>query len=53
MIVLLFGGVLAYALSLQKADPSAQMAMRLTVALTVLISGLCLICASSRWWLAR
>jgi len=53
MIILFAGGTLAVLLSLDKTYTAAHLAIRLTLLLTGAAVVLCVIIATSDWWLKR
>ncbi len=50
-LILFFGGLMAYLLSLQEVNPDAQMQVNLTLAITIVAAGICLICVTADWWM--
>ena len=51
LLILFFGGLMAYLLSLQEVNPDAQMQVNLTLAITIVAAGICLICVTADWWM--
>lgn len=49
--ILFFGGLIAYMLSLQEAVPGAQSQVHLTLAISIVAAGICIICATADWWM--
>lgn len=53
-LILLGGAALAYVASMQDPfDPTTRQHVRLIMAAAVLSSGICVIAATSRWWMRR
>ena len=50
-LIVLVGGGIAYMLSLQEGNPEAQSQIFLTIAITVVASGICLICLTADFWM--
>ena len=53
LFLLFIGGAAAFLLSLDKTNMAAHLSVRLTLLLTGAGVVLCLICATSDWWLKR
>ena len=53
LFIALLGGVVAYVIHLDIADTERQLHMNLSIMVTVIVTGVLVICASSRWWLHR
>lgn len=50
-LITLTGGSIAYLLSLQEANPDAHTQMVLTIAISSVLVGICLIVLSADWWM--
>jgi len=53
LFFLLIGGALIYMFSLRLPEPTARTFMGLSMVATIVVVGLCLISASSDWWMRR
>lgn len=53
LVVLIIGGTLAWAISLDRANPDWLKWMSLVIAVTVVLTGLCIIAKLSSWWIRR
>ncbi|MBU1692837.1 MAG: hypothetical protein KKC51_02620 [Verrucomicrobia bacterium] len=53
LVLLFIGGTVALLLSLDKTDTTARLTVRVTLLLTGAAVVLCVICATSDWWLKR
>ena len=53
IFIALLGGVVTYIISLDVTDTARQTHMALSMMITVIITGIFIICASSRWWMHR
>jgi len=53
LLTLLSGGVIAYMLSLDKINATAQTAMRLTIMASIVIAGIFIISACASWLVKR
>jgi len=51
LLILVTGGGIAYLFSLQEANPSADQWLRLTISLTAIGVGVCVIASTADWWL--
>ncbi|OQA26112.1 MAG: hypothetical protein BWY59_01509 [Verrucomicrobia bacterium ADurb.Bin345] len=52
-VVLIIGGTLAWAISLDRSNPDWTKWMSLVIAVTVVLTGLCIIAKLSSWWIRR
>ena len=53
LLILFVGSAVAFLLSLDKTNTAAHLTIRITLLLTVSGAVLCVICATSDWWLKR
>lgn len=53
LFIVLVGGSFCYIFSLRLPDPQARTLLGYAAMFTVIGAGVCLICASSSWWLKR
>ncbi|MBU0678342.1 MAG: hypothetical protein KJ626_09505 [Verrucomicrobia bacterium] len=53
MFILILGGAIAYFLSQQKVNPDARKLMSITVLLTLIGTGICVISATADRWIQR
>ena len=53
LVIALLGGLISFALWSRHSDPTAQGWMALVLMLTIVSSGICVICAASGWFLKR
>ena len=53
LLILLIGGLLTFILYTQNAHPQARLTMNVALTLTIVMSGLCVICATAQWWNTR
>ena len=53
LLFLLVGGGITYWLSLDAVTPEARTTFLLSLAVTVLVTGVTAICASAPWWFRR
>lgn len=51
--IAIVGGAITYALSLDRLTPGSRTHMAVSLMITVLATGLCLISATANWWLKR
>ncbi len=49
----LVGGTITYVLSLDKMNPIARSNAAMGLTFTVVAVGICIICATSDWWMRR
>lgn len=49
--ILFFGGLIAYMLSLQSDNLRVHDQVTLTLAITIVAAGICIICATADWWM--
>jgi hypothetical protein len=53
VVTLLIGLSLSYVIHLRGLSPNASQYARLVLAVTITLVGVCVICATSGWWLRR
>ena len=53
LLILATGGSLAYLLHTQNGDPDIEHAIRITLVVTIVSAGVCLISATADWWINR
>lgn len=53
LVILIVGGTATFLLSKEKLNPRAQKAMIVCLAGTVIGTGICVIAATSDWWLQK
>lgn len=51
MLILIVGGSIAYMFSQQELNPDAHHQMVVTLAVTALAAGICLISLTADWWM--
>lgn len=53
LITMTIGGFVAWAISLDKTNPDWSKWFHLVIAITIVLTGLCLIAKLSSWWIRR
>ncbi len=53
LLVAISGGLTTFYISLDKSDPTTPSSVALALTITIIATGLCLICATANWWLHR
>jgi hypothetical protein len=53
LFLLVVGGSITYLLFKQRPDPEVQTFRSISLAITCIGVGLCVICATANWWLKR
>ena len=53
LFIALLGGLVTYIINLDTADIARQAHLHLSIMITVIVTGILIICASARWWLHR
>ncbi len=51
LLILVTGGVVAYMLSLEQANPEIHSQIVLTIAVSIAGAGICLIIMTADWWM--
>ena len=51
VLILIVGGYIAYVLSQQEFNPDAHQQMVVTLAVTAVAAGICLISLTADWWM--
>lgn len=49
--LLFFGGLIAFILSQQPAEPGVRTQINMTLAIAIVSAGICIICATADWWM--
>mgnify|MGYP006308883703 CR=1 FL=1 len=53
LLIVIIGGGITWMLHSEASDPTQRQGMLIALAVTILGCGLCIICATSEWWLHR
>jgi hypothetical protein len=53
ILVAVIGGAITYALSLDRFTPGFRVRMSVSLMITILGAGICVIAATANWWLKR
>lgn len=49
----LTGGTITFLFSLDRLNPDARVGMAISLVVTILVTGMCIICATANWWMHR